>query len=62
MPDKLEIEKYCNRYERLSSLVNSLAVGTLSSTDAVELQKCVSSINQDIQNITRKTSFCGDLR
>lgn len=62
MPDKRTIETYCNRYEGLSSLVQGLGIGNISTTDGDELVNKISKIAESIQQTLKKTSSCGALR
>lgn len=62
MPDKLAIETYCNRYEELCSIVNSIGIGSLSSVDTQKLLNVIPSIKQYLNQTTNKTSSCGALR
>ena len=62
MPDKLDIEIYCNRYERLFSLVDNLAIGSISNSDKEKLQSSIMQISDYINQIGKTSSSCVALR
>ena len=61
MPDRFTIETYCNRYEKLFSLVNSLAVGNISETDKKKLSEEIKKTGGYLKKLSSDTTDCSKI-
>ena len=61
MVAKVDIEKYCNRYEELFSLVRCLERGTYSDEVGEKLKQKIESVSSEITNLNKGKSSCSQL-
>lgn len=61
MVAKLDIEKYCNRFEELFSLVRCLKRGTYSDEVGEKLKQKIESLSSEITNLNDGKSSCSQL-
>jgi hypothetical protein len=61
MVAKVDIEKYCNRYEELFSLVRCLERGTYSDEVGEKLKQKIESVSSEMTNLNKGKSSCSQL-
>ena len=62
MASKLEIEKYCNRYEELYSCVHALEAGTLADDEIQKLDAQCRDLRVSLNKINSPNTDCKPLQ
>lgn len=62
MASKLEIEKYCNRYEELYSCVHALEAGTLADDEIQKLDAQCRDLCVSLNKINSPNTDCKPLQ